>query len=257
MSLVQKLPIGLGLACMMMLSSCLKEDVQTPEPQVGGVNESSGLRGDVSADPNVPPGGWQVLPQIPATSGLLGLGVYAPGWRKIHKELPASPQVLPSGTSNFKYLWGSLNSPWTKKLPLIPEIPSTASFITLAAVPDNEHWADAAVAEARLRYLKPGKKYVINVFVASSITSESEAYPRYLWMKVSKCISNTLAQGTCAVAGAAVLIKEQGTWVKEEIYFDATDTEMALDLLAYAGNAQGKTGYFNIYIDKSSIKQLN
>jgi len=31
MNLVQKLPIGLGLACLMIMSSCSKEDALTPQ----------------------------------------------------------------------------------------------------------------------------------------------------------------------------------------------------------------------------------
>jgi hypothetical protein len=44
MKLVQKLPATLAIACIMMMSSCSKEDVQTPEPQTAGSNSHSGLK---------------------------------------------------------------------------------------------------------------------------------------------------------------------------------------------------------------------
>ncbi|WP_157488210.1 hypothetical protein [Dyadobacter crusticola] len=249
MNLVQKLPIGFGFVCMLMLSSCSKEDVQTPQPQITGVNQSSNLRG----------GSWiDVLPQMPSTTGTLGLGVYAPGWRKIYDQLPAGPQLLPSGTSNFKYLWGNLNSPWKKPLPPIAGVPSTASFLTIGAIPTNDQWSNAAIGEAKLRHLKPGKKYVITCYVASSIASESEAYPRVIMMQVSKCISDIMPKGDCILNGSgAILVEEQGVWSKQEIYFDATNAEMAVYFRAFASNLDGKTGYFNVFVDNNSIKQLN
>ncbi len=34
MKLVQKMSVGLGLGCLVLLSSCSKEDAQAPEPKV-------------------------------------------------------------------------------------------------------------------------------------------------------------------------------------------------------------------------------
>lgn len=94
MNLVQKLPIGLGLACMMMLSSCSKEDVQVAEPHeasMAAVSEASlKVRGPV-----LPSSQGTVTGNANSNSGSL------PGWSALH--------VL--GVSNFKYLLGDPSFP--------------------------------------------------------------------------------------------------------------------------------------------------
>src|SRR5215217_2226130 len=100
MNLVKQLPVALGLAGLMMMSSCSKDDVQAPEP-VTSQNTSSHMRGV----------GIGFKPIISPTYGPAGLNLHPDGWER---DLTASNYLigLPSGTSTLTHLFGNEALSW-------------------------------------------------------------------------------------------------------------------------------------------------
>ena len=245
MNLVQKLPIGLGLACMMMLSSCSKEDVSAPEPQVGGVNESSGLRGGGN--------GIELLkPYFAPTIGQPGFNWYPTDWERNIKS-PDNLIGLPSGTSNLTNLWGNQQAPWVKPLPTIPGVTDMRSMLTVITFRDPFQNHRKSTVKTKIKNLKSGKKYAVSFFVAGSLRNTlfgayTPAYPKLVDVEIGW--GNSYSFST-----QYDLTGMEATWAKKTITFSPEANEAELYFSAYAPEA-GQYSYANIFVDKDSIKEV-
>ena len=159
MNLVQKLQIGLGLACMM-LSSCSKEDVQTPLPLVNETTEHSGLRDGGN-------GMEQLKPYFAPTIGQPGFNWYPTDWER-NIGSPDNLIELPTGTSNLTNLWGNPLAPWVKPLPTIPGVIDMRSMLTVITFRDPYN-SRKSIVKTKIKNLKSGKKYAVSFFVAGSL----------------------------------------------------------------------------------------
>ncbi|WP_439557204.1 hypothetical protein [Dyadobacter sp.] len=245
MSLVQKLPIGLGLACMMMLSSCLKEDVQTPEPQVGGVNESSGLRAAYS----------MTVPEFAPTSGPTGIALLPAKWERVNNSIE-DLMLFPAGTSSLTHLYGKQSTPWVTPLPPHPSGAVTGSIITLTAKTDyfGASYANidrGSYVSTKLKNLKVGKKYAITFYGASTIPNgpgEKSVYAHQLHAKIDF--------GTYTYGKEVDLTANNFNWVKTIWTFEAKSTEATIIFKATPSQDK-KYSYAHLFVGNNAIKQLD
>ncbi|KAA0990861.1 hypothetical protein [Dyadobacter aurulentus] len=253
MNLVQKLPIGLGLACMMMLSSCSKEDVSAPEPQVGGVNESSGLREET--------GGVVALPVFPSTIGATGFNIYPAHWKRVViPNLNAlTLNVLPTGTSTSTHLWGNASLPWTKAIQAINEVPNGSQIVTVTSSKSNFFYlTDHSAVKTTIKNLKPGKKYSLTFYVASTHKNVVPApFTSGYAKEAGISLSYSGPNGSFSKAYYVDLNNKEAVWVSKTIIFDtigATEVDFGF---ACASAKDGEYSYANIFVDKNSIKEVN
>ncbi|MDR6808607.1 hypothetical protein J2Y45_005819 [Dyadobacter sp. BE34] len=158
MTLIQKFPLGLALATCMIMSSCSKDDVQVAQPEkvASGFNNERG-------------GGLQGLPTIPTTDGTAGINMLVADWSFSQQGNPVEV-----GTSTKTHLWGDSNFPWTKPFLNPPGANNNNpnNFVTIMSqenVLANDDKITTSFATAKIKHLKPGKKYALTVSVASSI----------------------------------------------------------------------------------------
>ncbi|MCE6990526.1 hypothetical protein [Dyadobacter sp. CY323] len=248
MNLVQKLPIGLSLACLMFMSSCSKEDAVTPEPQMESVNAHSGLRD--GSGPVIS------LPYFPSTKGSTGLNVYPLDWeRSISQSQPVSLEELPTGTSNLTHLWGNPTLPWKKNLPTIVNANSIVNFgsiVTTTSYRSNASNGKNSLAETKITNLKSGKEYEITMYVASTICSvnQNELTPRY-----AKTIYVNVKNVKFPITYNINYEGKEAEWIKKTIIFKAKSAEMTLSFEAFTPD--GGYSYAHMFVDKNAIKQLN
>lgn len=246
MNLLKKLPIGLGLACLMMLSSCSEDALQTTDPLEG--RKSSSLREGQEG------GGIMVLPSFPTTNGATGNSVYATRWERDILTSPDNLLMLPTGSSSFTHLWGNSNYPWTKPLPAVPGATNPASIATITT--NSNTWSPngkRSAVKTKLRYLKPGKKYAITFRVA---TTQFNGHLLPFVAAYAKQVYVVRSYSTGAVADYIDLTGKQAVWVDKTITFIAEETEMKISFSAINANA-GEYAYAHIFVDKSAIQEVN
>ncbi|MCF2503822.1 hypothetical protein L0663_10570 [Dyadobacter sp. CY107] len=244
MNLVQKSPIGLGLACLLMLSNCSKEDVPTPEPGKSQ-NTSSNMRGVG--------GGLISLPALSPTNGPTGLNVYPSGWRR---SATASNDLFayPTGTSSCQHLWGDISVPW-EKLILKESVSSIATVSTSAKINLLNEASTAnkrSAVETTIKFLKPGKKYEVTVHVATTKLFDffkNAAYANVLALDLVR------PTGIVPLSNTLINQSKQAVWVSQTITFEATNEEEILRFTAYT-DVDNKLAYAHIYVDENAIKEL-
>ncbi|WP_031528847.1 hypothetical protein [Dyadobacter crusticola] len=241
MNLVQKLPIGLGLACMMLLSSCSKEDVQTPEPKVASVNEHSNEK---TASP----------PWVFGTKGFPGQNILPGFWERNDKVgYPSDPTLYPVGTSSPSHLWGNASMPWLQLPSLIPNQPWN-SFITVKSSTAFDVKKQSRV-KTKMGGLTPGKKYALKVYVATTlpkIQGRNTQVPHYAKSAVvSALYSNQTPQGL-----VVDLTNSKNTWVPVTLNFTAIAPEMDLTFRSNSAK-EGEFSYAHIFVGSGVITQLN
>ncbi|WP_157474728.1 hypothetical protein [Dyadobacter sp. Leaf189] len=246
MNLLQKFPVSLGFACLLMLSSCSEETINATSP----LNESknSSLREGQQG------GGIEVLPSFPTTNGPTGNNVYATRWQRDILTSPDNPQLLPTGSSSFTNLWGDSNFSWIKPLPAIPGVASSASIATVTTTSNT--WSPngkRSAVKTKLQYLKPGKKYAITFRVA---TTKFDGHLLPFVPAYSKTVYLVRSYSTGAVAEYIDLTGKQAAWVDKTITFVAEEAEMTLSFSAINANA-GEYSYAHIFVDKNAIQEVN
>ncbi|CAG5071586.1 hypothetical protein DYBT9623_03583 [Dyadobacter sp. CECT 9623] len=247
MDVMKKLPLGLGLACMMMLGSCSKENVVSPEAQVGGVNENSGLK------TNGPLG---VVPILQSTTGTPGFNVYPTGWERRTTSFSTDLQAFPSGTSSLTHLWGSNLLPWAKPLPPIPGIQNMSSIITVSTsrsifAYSGKEWSGVTTT---IKNLKPGKQYSYTFYVASTVRNIAQgplvpAYAKRAFVSTSNYTGGSFVT-------YVELEGKQAEWVKQTVTFKAIVNEATLTFSAFASDEQD-FAYAHLFIDHNSLKEVN
>jgi hypothetical protein len=249
MKLVQKLPMGLSLACVMFMSSCSKEDVQVAEPQVESQNNSSSLR---SLD------GISALPKFSGTIGATGLNIYPTDWQRKNTSIP-DLLAFPSGTSSFTHMWGDPKLPWLQALPPLPTGQASGSVVTFTSSTNIERTdpykgqigGQSRVA-AKIKYMKPGKKYEITMYAASTI-------PKVQQLHASRTVaySNKIRIGLDlgAIAYGYEIHMTQNLWTAKTITFVAKGTEGEINFRAEAAK-ESEYVYANVFVDKNSIKEV-
>jgi hypothetical protein len=248
MSLVKKLPVGLGMACIMMLSSCSKEDVQTPQPQAGSVNESSGLKvgpGSTTAPDVI------IVPVFPGTAGQAGQDIFPAVWKYSYGTHP-NTATYPSGTSTLSHLWGNPSMPWKKALLPVPSAQSGGSIVTITTA--DADWGvahDGSIAETRITNLVEGKDYAITFYVATTVRDIPMVAP--FVPAYAKTVSLRLGDNTTHLFS---LGGKEAEWVKKTVTFKAKGTETAFSVMAKSGKDK-EYSYVHILVDKNAIKKLN
>jgi hypothetical protein len=238
MNLVQKLPMGLSLACIVMMSSCSKENALTPEHKMGSLNEHSDTR---KADVVI------ALPQFPSTIGVTGIDIYPKGWKR--ELYPGTPPVaeFPTGVSNRTHAFGNFGVAyqWVKPLPEIPSAPDANSFITITTKSSEFDATKRADVTAEIKYLEVGQQYSIDFYVSStSVGGRKAGYARKVIARI----------GYPSTPKDIDLVGKKAEWVKESIVF----TALAWKTTFYfsAASEHDHFAYAHIFVDKNSIKKV-
>lgn len=250
MNLVKQLPIGLGFACLMMMSSCSNEDVLAPEPVKNEKTDAS-MRG-------IPPI-LTAIPHIAPTYGPAGSNVYPAGWQRSNST--SNDLVgLPTGTSTLTHLFGNEGLPWQKPLPPIPNAPNANSFLTISSNSKKGVFFsdDAALAnkrssvETKVKNLKPGKMYEITYYVASTICKlkQNNYTPTLPWLIRLDWIG---ANGQ--TNALTVNADTEAVWFPYTITFEAVTNEQILNFTAFT-DSDSKFTYAHIFVDQNSIKEV-
>jgi hypothetical protein len=240
MNLVQNLSIGLGLACIMMMSSCSKEDAQMPEPKVESGNASSNLK-------------TETIPWIAPTKGYVGINTFPNFWERYDPIYHSDPAAYPAGTSSLTSLWGNPSLGWVQSLSAIPA-QNNASFVTVLTSSkfDNQK---RSLVKSKIRFLVPGSEYSLTFYVASTLTNakgRNTVTPTF----AKQCeigISSPLSTPTGYLVD---LTNYKNTWVQKTITFKAHASEM--DFTFGASPAQeGKYAYAHIFVGQDAIVKVN
>ncbi|WP_166444559.1 hypothetical protein [Dyadobacter bucti] len=257
MNLVQKLPIGLSLACMMMMTSCSQEDVQTPEPEAAAPRTEASLRGIG--------GGILILqPELATTNAVWGNDRYADKWERYTYPGSGNPLMYPSGTSSLKSLWGDDSKPFVKAL---PEIPGIADMRGILTVTTNSIVADVipgvsnatSVAKSTIKNLKPGQKYQIKYYVACAVPAQNAQGKIPVFAEKANVRLQYNASGKTQFSGnygITSLAGKHAEWVAQTIIFTAEDTEVDF-IFSSAVKNPGNYSYVHMYVDKNSMKKVN
>lgn len=256
MNLVQKLPIGLSLACIMMMTSCSQEDVQTPAPESGAARTEASLRGIG--------GGILVLqPELAPTNAVWGSDRYADKWERYTYPGSADPSAFPAGTSSLKSLWGDDSKPFVKAL---PEIPGIADMRGILTVTTNSIIAEAvlgasnskSVSKTTIKNLTAGLKYQIKYYVACAVPAQNaQGKVPVIAEKVNVRLQYN-APGKTQFSGNYItnLAGKNAEWIPGTIVFTAEDTEVDFIFSSSVKNS-GNYSYVHIYVDKNSMKKVN
>ncbi|MCF2489850.1 hypothetical protein [Dyadobacter sp. CY347] len=250
MNLVKQLPIGLGLACLMMMSSCSKEDVQTLEPLKSERTDAS-MRDD---------GGYiKILPIFHATFGPLGSNVYPNGWQR-GSSTSSNLIGYPTGSSNFTHLFGNPAWPWVNPISPIQDVPNASSFLTISTKAKKTWTEDGASTGKRssvetiVKNLTPGKMYELTYYTTSSVCAvkQNNLTPAYASAVVVDWI---YSNGTKKSALTMSLKNWEGTWNKQTITFEANEKDQVLNFTAFT-ESESTFGYAHIFVDHKSIKEV-
>ncbi|WP_031528848.1 hypothetical protein [Dyadobacter crusticola] len=248
MSLVQKLPIGLGLACMIMLSSCSKEDVQVPTQSATEEIKNSNLR----TSGNGLTVGQTVVnasPVFPSTNNSVGLNTFPFFWSNCPGN--PNPAAYPSGTSTLWHLWGDQSMPWQLALPEFPSDPTAHCVVTVtsAALPGATVHKGSR-AQTTIKNLIVGKKYTIKFWVA---TTKREVGTTYA--KTAVVYLGRLGFGPTTIYPIS-LTNKKATWVEQSITFTAASNELPFSIAAY-NEKEGLLSYVHVFVGKNAISQVN
>jgi hypothetical protein len=234
MNLVQKLPLGLGLACLMMMSSCSKEDSQTPEP-AESTNASSNLRH-----------GGPVITSVyhfPSTNGPTCVGCAPNTWSlKIpHRD----------ATSSLTAYAGNPAKKWFQPLPA----PSTGSGSIITVVNDAMYTGEA---KARIENLVKGKKYKITFSVSTTSVNQFNGPSPY----ASKAVLRVWDEEDIT-SHLIEFIKDidftgkHNQWVTETIEFEAIHNSAYFNFQGYSASGETKLTYTNIHVGSNAVQQIN
>jgi hypothetical protein len=248
MNLVQKLPIGLSLACMVMLSSCSKEDVQSPTPQAAGGIENSSLRssgGELIATPTI----LNALPVFPSTGGPAGLNSLPAFWNNVPGN--PKPATYGSGTSTLLYLWGESVYPWQLALPILPSDPSNIHLVTVTSGETGGSLVhNGSKVETKIRNLIPGKKYAIKFWVSTTKRGVGTAYA-----KKAAIYLGPLGFGP-TICNYVDLTNKKATWIEKVLTFTATSAEMPFSIAGY-NEQTGVISYVHLFVGQNAISQID
>lgn len=230
MNLLQKLPIGLGLACLMMMSSCSKEEAQTPQP-VKSERMDANMRGVPIAIPKY----------LPLTDGPTCDSCLPSGW-EISGYSPGY------ATSSLVAFAGNPSTKWYQPLPT----PSTGpgSIITLV----NKDYAYSAGANATIKHLIKGKKYKITLSLSTtSLAGANGSYIPAVHLNVvdTPFPSSHLAYKKVDFAG------KQNQWLTETIEFTAMSSEENFSIDCDGGSGKIDVTYTNIHVGPNAVQQIN
>jgi len=250
MNLVQKLPVALGLAGLMMMSSCSKEDVQVPEP-IASHNTSSNTRGI---------GGIAFKPIISPTYGPAGLNLHPDGWER---DLTASNYLigLPSGTSTLTHLFGNEALPWDKPLPAVPggsganSILTTSSNSKVDPLNLNIGANKRSAVKTKIKNLTPGKVYQLQTYVSTTVCKMKQNNYKQVgarFFRLSWIGANGKKNAICTGLSALKI----GTWVALPLTFTAESSEQVLAFEGYTKEDNEFT-YAHIFVDYGSLTEVN
>ncbi|MCE7062412.1 hypothetical protein [Dyadobacter sp. CY343] len=247
MDVMKKLPIGLGLACMMMLGSCSKENVVSPEAQIAG-------KSGVSPAPII-----LELPSLAPTHGTTGLDVYPLKWERNNNNYFGDLQKLPTGTSSFTHLWGDPSNPWVTPLPVIPSGQNTGSILTITTGASS--WQDelgkGSSVKSVIKNLMPGKHYTVKFYVASTIPAIQDSSVNCVYAKSARIAMFFPKPNAPSVHDYPVdLTNSNANWVVKTITFEAHYKEAVFGFSAYAPKP-GQYSFAHIYVDKNSVKKID
>jgi hypothetical protein len=237
MNLVQKLPIGLSVACLMMLSSCSKEDALAPEPKVENLNAHSSAK-------------VEALPWIAPTKGATGINTYPQFWKRYYPTDGSNPIIHPAGTSSVTSLWGNSSFSWWQSLSTIPGQPWT-SFVTVTT---SSKWdlKKMAVAETKIKFLKPGKNYHLKFYVASSLPKANGSGQVATFAKQGNVW--VAANGFESQKYTVDLTSYKNCWVEKIITFKAKSSEMSFMFSALPAQ-ESQYAYAHVFIGQDAIVQ--
>ncbi|NIJ55531.1 hypothetical protein [Dyadobacter arcticus] len=241
MKLVQKLPIGLSLACVMMMSGCSKEELQTPEPKVESVNTHSNLKTDA-------------LPWIAPTKAYAGIKILPNFWERRSLD-SGDPVKYPFGTSNFSRPWGNIALQWKESFPALQGQPWNSFVTVTSTTTDKSNSSKMAKVGTTIQFLKTGFTYYLTFYVASARPKldGSGKLPTF----VGKCnialkSPNTGQYYESQYFDVNMLEAQPNTWIKKTIEFKATNSEMRFDFSA-TSIQDGKTAYAHLFIGQDAI----
>ncbi|TLV00279.1 hypothetical protein [Dyadobacter luticola] len=251
MKTVKTLSAGLGLACMMMLSSCSKDDVQTPQPLAGTDNRHSSLKtdGEVTLAPYF----------APVEGPTTGIFQYPANWAQSLNAIPDGYNGPLSGLSSFYSVWGETGfpwGPWLKPMAYIPGYLNAYKMLTLRAkhhYDSKPFWAPGVTTT--IKNLVPGKTYSITLYLATTIRNEPFN-----------------ADGTCKYAKAAKikmypytndmpltvnvdLTGNEAKWVKKTITFTPTKDNAPFYFQATEPDKDTYT-FTNLFVPSNGIYEL-
>ncbi|MCF0049387.1 hypothetical protein LXM25_04920 [Dyadobacter sp. LJ53] len=233
MNLVKQLPIGLSLACLMMMSSCSKEDAAvTPAQQQEQGNIHSSHKGVTYVSPLFSP-----------TIGSVGKEVYPAGWEAYSFGPGEADPLIPAGTSSLTHLWGEGIYPWEKPLPPVPTAPNANSVITVSMYGSIN---DISYAGTKIKNLTPGKKYTITFYVATTKLKGAYTTPQQY--------ANNMHVILNAKSVQVSLKGKEATWVPQTITFDAVSNEAVFNF--FPTGEIGSYAYAHVFVDQNSIKEL-
>jgi hypothetical protein len=238
MNLVQKLPIVLSLASVLLMTGCSKEEAQMPEPKVESLNVNSNLKTEAVA--------W-----IFGTKGYPGYNTLPTFWERTNTG-NSDPTAYPAGTSTPSRLWGNNASKWLKPVQLIPYQPWN-SFLTVTASSVNDMKKKSAV-RTKIGSLKPGKKYSVTVYVANNLPSTGGFGPIPTYAKQCQILIGN--QGAGAQTTIIDFANSNNYWIKKTLTFNATAQEMTFDFSAIPAQ-EGMFTWAHLFVGSDVIQQLN
>jgi hypothetical protein len=240
MKLVQKLPIGLAIACMM-FSSCSKEDVQTPTPKAESTNTSSNLKVEATGAPFISSTKWNT-----------GINILPPNWDRNVVGYSSNQVSFPAGVSDIYRLWGNLSNPFVQSLSLIPGATNIGSFITVTTKGTASNAAKSSV-KTKIRNLTPGKKYALTVYVSSTLPKGVPGEPSPTFAK--KCLLK-LSSAAASQDVVVDLTNYKFCWVQKIITFTATSTQMDFAFSA-SPEFPGQYACAHLFVGYSAVEQVN
>ncbi|MCF0049386.1 hypothetical protein LXM25_04915 [Dyadobacter sp. LJ53] len=245
MNLVQKLPIGLGLACLMFMSSCSKEEAQMPEPKVEAATA------DTTANMKTGPYAW-----ICGTKGYPGINTLPNFWEKRWLE-SGEASKYPSGTSSFERLWGNNALEWKGPFPGLPNVPWNSIVTVTTSTNDKSKFSKLSKVGTTIRFLKPGAFYNLTFYVASARPEKDPAgkNPSFVhYCNIAIKSPNTGEAWQTKYFDVNMLEAAPHTWIKKTVLFQATREEMRFDFSATSIN-EGMTAYAHLFIGQDAIAE--
>ncbi len=248
MTLIQKLPLGITLACCMMMSSCSQEDVQVAQPQ------SENLLTDASSKANALAGGGQLgqLPSIAITEGGNdGAEAFPAGWLKLSNYPADGLPEHAAGTSSLSALWGNSALPWIK--PLSSPDGNANSVVTFLTQKNaSGQWTTQTFVRGKIKNLIPGQKYKVTLSLASTIVDVHGYTSQY---------ARKITVMTPGVVEYVDMVGKEATWVTKTIVFEAQSKDTILELNAtvdknWADTQDNYLHYAHVHVGSNAIVKL-
>jgi hypothetical protein len=253
MKVTKRFPLALGLAGALLFSSCSKEDVMTPQPEAGSVNEHSGAKTNA--------GELAALPVFANTiSGNLGYNQLPIDWTKQDGAL--TDPSIPVGSSSLTSLWGLekwsalINPKWVKPLPPVPGNSTANSMVTIMSYAQNpEQTKDRSSVYTMLNNLKPGKTYTVAVYLASTTVTglgrngATSTCAKYAEIKMWNVDNGSASHGV-------FFYGKEATWIKRTFTFKAkaNNAKFVFTGLTQLGN---RYSYIHLFVDRNSLIEMN